>query len=131
MKKKIDGNKPVYIGPLCFLSLFLRSFSFASFTCCVLVSSLSPLFGLLRLARTLRKACKQPCYCGTCVHNVLAALQFQEWHYTFLEMDPNWIKLCYNTDCMLDDVDWFDGDQSKTGVLSCATGRVIHSLLQD
>lgn len=105
-KKKIDGNKPVYRCTV--FSLSISSLLFFYFLVCrVLLSSLSPPFGLLRLAHTLRKACKQPCYCGTCVHNVLAALQFQEWHYTFQEMDPNWIKLCYNTDCMLDDVDWF------------------------
>lgn len=62
------------------------------------------------------KQCKHPCYCGTCVHSVLAASQFQEWHYTFLEMDPNWIKLCCNTDlrCRMT---WTSsgGDQSEDG----------------
>lgn len=98
MKKefqKRNGIKPVYIAAECFpscLCSFLNTSSHASR--CLTFFSLR----LCVLHTRSGKQRKQPCYCGTCAHNVLAAAQFQEWHYTFLEMDPNWIKLCCSAD---------------------------------
>lgn len=106
----------MYIAAECFPVSCLRSLSMSSSHASICLTFCSLEHCVSHTRTCSGKQCKQPCYCGTCVHNVLAASQFQEWHYTFLEMDPNWIKLCCNTDlrCWMT---WTGsgGDQSEDG----------------